>query len=207
MHTEILTPTQQSALAVLGREPLLGTFYLAGGTALALHLGHRESVDFDFFRAESFDPTDLLQQLPAPPPVKVLQEARNTLTVEFHGIKTSFFGYPPELIRPLDTSSMACRLASLPDIAAMKLAAVAGRGARKDFVDVYFICRDCFPLSEIFVYLQTKFAAQEYDLYHILRSLSYFEDAELEPPPKMLRPANWEQIKKFFLAEASRLRL
>ena len=207
MHTEILSTAQQSALAVLSQPPELHSFYLAGGTALALHLGHRVSADFDFFREESFNPQWLLEQLPAPPRIAVLQEARDTLTVEFRGVKTSFFAYRHGLIRPLETGELPVRLASSPDIAAMKLAAIAGRGSRKDFVDLYFICRECFPLKEAFTYLQTKFTDQEYDLYHILRSLTYFADAEGEPMPAMHRPVTWDEIKRFLTSEAARLRL
>jgi predicted nucleotidyltransferase component of viral defense system len=207
MHTEILTPAQQSALAVLSQQAALRDFYLAGGTALALHLGHRASEDFDFFRQQSFDPQWLLRQLPAPPRVVVLQEARDTLTVEFRGVKMSFFAYPHNLIKPLLTGALPVGLASIPDIAAMKLAAIAGRGSRKDFVDMYFICRQCFPLKEAFTYLQAKFSGQQYDLYHILRSLTYFTDAEAEPMPLLCSVASWDEMKRFLTSEASRLRL
>jgi hypothetical protein len=88
----------------------------------------------------------------------------------------------------------------------MKLAAIAGRGSRKDFVDLYFICRECFPLREAFTFLAAKFPAQQYDLYHLLRSLTYFADAEAEPMPRLRQPVTWDQIKRFFIAEAARLR-
>ncbi len=206
MHNDIFSAAQQSALAVLSQQPELRDFYLAGGTALALHLGHRGSVDFDFFRQKSFDPRWLLEQLPSPPRVAVLQEARDTLTVEFRGVKTSFFAYRHQLIRPLESSGLPAQLASIPDIAAMKLAAIAGRGSRKDFVDIYFICRQCFPLKEAFTYLQAKFTDHDYDLYHILRSLTYFADAEAEPMPELRVAATWPEIKQFLTTEATRLR-
>ena len=207
MHSEILTPAQQSALAVLSQQSGLRDFYLAGGTALALHLGHRASEDFDFFRQESFDPQSLLRQLPAPPRVAVLQEARDTLTVEFRKVKVSFFAYPLNLIKPLVTGALPVALASIPDIAAMKLAAIAGRGSRKDFVDIYFICRQCFPLKVAFTYMQAKFTDQEYDLYHILRSLTYFADAESEPMPALRADATWDDMKRYLTSEAARLRV
>ena len=207
MHSEILTPAQQSALAVLSQQSGLREFYLAGGTAIALHLGHRASEDFDFFRQESFDPQSLLRQLPAPPRVAVLQEARDTLTVEFRKVKVSFFAYPLNLIKPLVTGALPVALASIPDIAAMKLAAIAGRGSRKDFVDIYFICRQCFPLKEAFTYMQAKFIDQEYDLYHILRSLTYFADAECEPMPALRADATWNEMKRYLTSEAARLRV
>jgi len=207
MHQQLLTDPQRSALAVLGNQPALRSFYLAGGTGLALHLGHRESVDFDFFRLESFDPQWLLAELPTPPPVKILQEAANTLTVEFRRVKVSWFGYPQPLLQPLAHDDLPFGVASVADIAAMKLAAIAGRGSRKDFVDLYVICRNCFPLREAFHYLQAKFTQQEYDLYHILRSLTYFADAEAEPMPRLRQAIDWNTLCGFFRTEAARLRL
>lgn len=130
-----------------------------------------------------------------------MQEARNTLRVEFRGVKTSFFAYPHALIKPLETGPQTIRLASIPDIAAMKLTAVAGRGSRKDFVDLYFICQQCFSLKEAFTYLQAKFTGQEYDLYHILRSLTYFSDAEGEPMPVLRDAVSWEATKSFLTSE------
>ncbi len=202
MHDTILSESQKSALAVLSQQPAARTFYLAGGTALALQLGHRESLDFDFFRERGFDPQELLRQLPA---ARVLQEERDTLTVEVRGVKTSFFGYPHPLLRPAVSGPAGFGVADVSDIAAMKLAAIAGRGSRKDFVDLFFICRQCFPLKEAILFLQAKFPAHQYDLYHILRSLTYFSDAEAEPMPVMRAPVAWEEIKSFFVHEATRL--
>lgn len=206
MHRDILTPAQQSALEILGGLEILSSFYLAGGTGLALHLGHRESIDFDFFRTEPFEPQWLLGQLPAPPPLRVLQEAANTLTVTFHEVKTSFFAYPHARLEPTTAAELPVAVANVPDIAAMKLAAIGGRGSRKDFVDLYVISHECFPLREAVDHLQARFANQQYDLYHILRSLTYFEDAEAEPMPRLYRDISWEQIRSFFLREAVRLR-
>jgi predicted nucleotidyltransferase component of viral defense system len=206
MHDEILNNVQQSALALLSQISEVQSFYLAGGTALALHLGHRESVDFDFFRQTDFIPQRLLNCLPTPPPLSVLQEERNTLTVMLHNVKISFFAYPHALIRPSLSGPCGFEVADVPDIAAMKLAAIAGRGSRKDFVDVYFISQQCLPLREVFQLLPVKFPAHQYDLYHILRSLTYFADAEAEPIPRMLKPVAWEEIKRFFITEAARLR-
>ncbi len=206
MHPEILTADQQSALAVLSQVQAVRSFYLAGDTALALHLGHRESVDFDFFRTTGFAPQELVNHLPAPPPLQVVQAERDTLTVVFRGVKTSFFGYPHGLIRPLIVGPSGVSVADVADIAPMKLAAIAGRGARKDFVGLYCICRQCFPLREAIALMAAKFPATQYDLYHLLRSLVYFADAETDPMPRLRQPVTWEQIKKFFIAEVARLR-
>jgi hypothetical protein len=94
------------------------------------------SVDLDFFRPESFDPPDLLRSLDRTGTLAVLRGERDTLTVEINGVATSFFAYPHELVRPLVASPWSMSLAAVGDIAAMKLSAIAGRGSRKDFVDL-----------------------------------------------------------------------
>jgi hypothetical protein len=157
-----------------------------------------------FFRERSFLPQQLLAHLPTP--LRVLQEERDTLTVELRGVKASFFGYPHALIKPAATGPAGFTMADVPDIAAMKLAAIAGRGSRRDFVDVYCICRQCFPLKVAFQFLQAKFPAHQYDLCHILRSLTYFADAEAEPMPVMRVDITWEEVKQFFASEVARLR-
>ncbi|MCX7915858.1 MAG: nucleotidyl transferase AbiEii/AbiGii toxin family protein [Verrucomicrobiae bacterium] len=202
MYNDILTSAQKSALAILSGSSVARSFYLAGGTALALHLGHRESADFDFFCEQRFDPHELLNLLP---PVRVLQAARDTLTIELNTVRTSFFGYPHRLLRPTVTGPSGFHVADVADIAAMKLVAIAGRGSRKDFVDVFFICRLCFPLKEAIQLLQAKFSSEAYDLYHILRSLTYFADAEAEPMPVLRCAVQWDEIKLFFQREAARL--
>src|SRR5262245_46333205 len=100
MFPAILTEAQQSALGLLSRLSEVRRFYLAGGTALALHLGHRRSRDFDFFARREFAPQDLLSHLRTAGEVQVLQEARGTLTVTIGEIPTSFFPYDYPLLRP-----------------------------------------------------------------------------------------------------------
>ena len=135
MFRDILAEAQQIVLELLSRVGEVRTFYLAGGTALALHLGHRRSGDFDFFRGKDFLPQDLLSSLRETGMVRVLQEATGTLTVMLREVPTSFFRYDYPLLRPLHESPWSLSLADPEDIAAMKLAALAGRGSRKDFVD------------------------------------------------------------------------
>jgi len=181
------------------------TFYLAGGTALALHLGHRRSGDFDFFRGKDFLPQDLLSSLRETGMVRVLQEATGTLTVMLREVPTSFFRYDYPLLRPLHESPWSLSLADPEDIAAMKLAALAGRGSRKDFVDLYVYTREVAPLEQTFSRFREKYRGVSVDAYHLVRSLTFFEDAEAEPMPEMLVPLAWDQITAFFRAEATRL--
>ena len=205
MFPEILTGPQQNVLELLSRVPEMGTFYLAGGTALALHLGHRRSRDFDFFRAEDFLPQQLLSTLREQKGIEVLQETSGTLTVKLRGVPTSFFRYDYPLLRPLRETPWGLHLAHPDDIAPMKLSALAGRGSRKDFVDLYAYAHQVAPLDQVFEQFQDKYRGVAIDPYHLLRSLAYFADAEAEPMLEMLGEVSWETITTFFRAEAARL--
>jgi hypothetical protein len=202
---EILTGPQQSLLELLTRIGEVRTFYLAGGTALALHLGHRRSRVFDFFRNKEFLPQDLLSRLRDAGEPTVLQEAAGTLSVLLGGVPTSFFHYDYPLLRPLVDSPWGVLLADVDDIAAMKISALAGRGSRKDFVDLYVYARDVAPLDQAFVRFREKYRGVTVDPYHLLRSLSFFEDAEAEAMPEVLGDIPWDSVKAFFRAEAARL--
>lgn len=205
MFREILTESQQALLELLSQVAEVRTFYLAGGTALALSLGHRRSRDFDFFRPKDFVPQDLLSTLRETGDLFVLQQAAGTLTVMLRDIPVSFFRYDYPLLRPLHESPWGLPLADPEDIAAMKLAAIAGRGARKDFVDLYFYAREIAPLERLFSRFREKYRGVSVDPYHLLRSLTFFEDAEAEAMPDLLVGVTWDEIRAFFRAEAARL--
>ena len=121
------------------------------------------------------------------------------------GIPTSFFQYDYPLLRPLRESPWGLLLADREDIAAMKLAALAGRGSRKDFVDLYFYARQVAPFEQVFERFREKYRGVSTDPYHLLRSLTFFDDADAEAMPDLLAEATWEGIKAFFRAEAARL--
>lgn len=205
MLREILTGAQQAVLELLSRIAEVRTFYLAGGTGLALHLGHRRSRDLDFFRPKEFAPQDLLSVLRETGELDVLLEATGTLTVALLGVPTSFFRYDYPLLRPPHQSPWGLPVADPEDIAAMKLAALAGRGSRKDFVDLYFCAGLVAPLERTFERFREKYRGVSADPYHLLRSLTFFDDAEAEPMPDLLVQVTWEEIKAFFKTEAARL--
>ena len=205
MFREILTEPQQTLLELLSRVPEVRSFYLAGGTALALLLGHRRSRDFDFFRATDFVPQGLLTVLRSTGEVEVLQEAAGTLTVTLRGVPTSFFHYAYPLLRSLRESPWGIGLGDPDDIAAMKLSALAGRGSRKDFVDLYFYAREVAPLQSAMDRFREKYQGISVDPYHLLRSLTFFDDAEAEAMPDLLTRVTWDEVKAFFKAEATRL--
>jgi len=126
---DILTDAQQTVLELLNRIPEVRSFYLAGGTALALHLGHRRSRDFDFFRAKEFAPQDFLSVLRDAGELDVFQEATGTLTVGLRGVPVSFFHYAYPLLRPLHESPWAISVADPEDIAALGIGyVIEGRG-------------------------------------------------------------------------------
>lgn len=174
MYPGILSKNQ---LVIVKRLKLPKTpgFYLGGGTALALQIDHRTSVDFDFYCLKNFDSLGLAQVISKTfPNTKVLFQAEDTLRTEIGTTELSFFYYPYTLLKTLNKFD-GLSIASPADIAAMKLAAIVQRGTKRDFIDVYFLL-NTYSLEEII-----SFALKKYPSYHtmlILRALIYFEDAE-----------------------------
>lgn len=203
MHEKVLPGQSVELLETLAQveSPALGGWTLAGGTGLALHLGHRVSEDFDFFRNDRLDASGLPAVFQNQGSYETLQEAEHTLTVICRGTKLSFFSIPDPFIYET-TPYRFFRLADVRDIALMKLIAISGRGSRKDFVDLYSMLRGGLSLVECFDALPRKYAPGRANSYHILKSLTYFEDAEREPMPRMLEPFDWKECKAYFLREA-----
>lgn len=170
-------------------------FYLAGGTALALRIGHRFSVDLDLFSPtlRNVDPLIALV-LEVVPGFAVTSTAPHTLYGTLEGVQISFFGYAYPCLEPPERPEPGLLpIATIEDIAAMKLAAIASRGSRKDFVDLWFLIRSGLPLAEAVRLFERKYAA--IDVGHVVRSMTYFDDADLEPELRMLRPASWARVK------------
>jgi hypothetical protein len=179
----------------------LAGWTLAGGTGLAFRLGHRRSEDLDFFRTDNMDVRELHEVFSRHGPYETLQEADHTLTVIIHKTKLSFFRVRDPFLFA-STSFRFFAIADVRDIALMKLAAISGRGSRKDFVDLYMILRDRPSLRDYFELLPRKYGASRINVYHILKSLVFFDDANAEPAPRMLLPFDWKECKAFFVREA-----
>jgi hypothetical protein len=195
-HREVLSPRQERSLARLGPGATERGFYLAGGTAIALHLGHRRSVDFDWFLGEAMgDPLRLARDIEARGvPLAVARTARGTLDGRVSGVPVSFLEYRYPLLAPLvEWRAARCQLAALRDLATMKLSAIAQRGAKKDFVDLYALLRSRHTLEEMLADYQARFAVA--DRVHLLYALSYFDDADRERLPKMLWKVDWRTMK------------
>jgi len=195
-HTEVLTDSQLSVLKSLGPVAKNLDFYLAGGTAAALYLGHRCSADLDWFTPEKLkDPLGLTRELESKGmEVKVKEFSRGTLHCMIKGVRVSFLEYLYPLLLPLvPCDAFGCLAAPLEDIACMKLVAIAQRGFKKDFLDIYAICKNYKPLSELLELSRKKFALD--DLSSILYGLTYFEDADRERAPKVLWRMDWRKVK------------
>jgi hypothetical protein len=203
MHEEILAKPTQKLFGKLTGLPWLSDFYLAGGTALALQLGHRTSVDLDFFTGKPFDEGKMIENLAAIGKIEILQKERQSITGILDGVKISFLGYPYPILKPA-LSFQGAAIASIEDVACMKLDALASRGTKRDFIDLYCIGKT-LPLKEVVGLFQMKYASIHYNLLHIKKSLAYFDDAEGDPLPDMLVPINWSEVKEFFKREAVRL--
>ncbi len=202
MFWNILDEQRRSVLPALGFCRNEG-FYLAGGTALALQIGHRDSVDFDFFKNDAFDTALLFERLREPLSGMLLvkvQDERNTLSViAADSIKLSFMGYRYPLLRPVVTTEHL-DLADIADIGCMKLSAITGRATMKDYVDLYFILQR-MPLQELLALCAVKLP--QLDRALILKALVYFDDLDSEPILYTKDHAvPFEDVKKFLRAQA-----
>lgn len=198
MFVNTLPANARQLLGQLGREPLIVSFYLAGGSAAALHLGHRISVDLDFFTTrDHYEAEPLTQQLRTIGHFSIQQQSRGTLIGSLAGVRVSFFSYPyPLLMQTVDLDGVA--IAHLLDIALMKLIAISQRGTKRDFVDLYFICQQGYQLDDLLRRVAGKYQGVSYSTYHLVRALAYFVDAEEDEPPSMLVPLDWSEVKRFF---------
>jgi hypothetical protein len=193
VHREALGRSQRILLPRLAPLARQHGFYLAGGTALALQFGHRRSVDFDWFREDRIDdPLRLAADLRAANlRFETDRVEKGTLHGRASGVRVSFLEYGYPLLRPLREAE-GLRLAALEDIAAMKLAAVAQRGSKKDFVDVFALGRH-FGLADMLAFYRKKYGVA--DVGHVLVALAYFDDADRERTPMLLRRQSWPNVK------------
>jgi hypothetical protein len=204
VFTAVLSSDAQNALALLGKSGLVSKAYLAGGSALALYFGHRYSVDFDFFSQYLFNPEELATALAREGKFVANLLKDVSLIGEFQGIKFSYLHYPYRVIaEPIEF--LGVPIAHINDIAAMKLAAVMSRGIKRDFVDVYVLARQGLSLEQMLDFYDQKYASLEQNVFGIIKSLNYFDDAENTEMPRMIAPISWPEVKKFFSAESIRL--
>lgn len=203
MFAKTLSKNAATALALLGKSRILKEGYLAGGTACALQLGHRISLDLDFFTEKEFRTEIVLAELKSLHGFKLDETAKWTILGSFPKVKFSYFYYPYPLITKASLFSQIS-IASLEDIAAMKIDAICSRGTKRDFIDLYFLIKQ-FTLENILKYYDKKYGKLSNNIYHIARSLDYFADADPQESPRMLVPVSWTEVKKFFQKESIKL--
>ena len=206
LHPDILSEKQNQVLHQCGSAITKQGFYLAGGTAVALHIGHRRSIDFDWFTAEPLsDPLRLAQAMRDNGiPIRTRRTAQGTLHGSVSGVRITCLQYTYPLLRPLVSMRMyGCLIASLDDLACMKLAAISQRGSRKDFVDLFALMKQHKRLPQMLRLYERKYSVG--DVAHLLYAMTYFVDAEKEPMQAMIWKTGWKTMKSFIHSEVKRL--
>lgn len=202
-----LAAAQLRALGALKSLPQIDRFYLAGTSAIALHLGHRRSEDLALFsRDEDVSLPRLKRALVQLRGAKVVGETDVMVQLDLSNVPVDLVKYPHPPLQPLVKGPSGIWVANLGDLAAMKLSAISRRGIKRDFWDLYAINKAGVDLpTAAQIYLQ-RFGRSEADLYHVQRALTWFEDAEADPiTPAGLTPALWRRIQKHFVERAPEL--
>lgn len=198
--TEALTKDCLEAAHSLQEQPWLKSFYLAGGTALALWYGHRISVDLDFFSESNplqFVERQTLIQGLKKIGAEIEEEKDGTVHALCGPTHLSFFKYSYSLFKPTKLWN-SIPVADPLDIGLMKIGAIIGRGSKKDFYDLATILERDYSLKKLFRYSEKKFQGHRDFRFQAVRALIYFDDAEQEPAPKLIDGKSWEEIKIFF---------
>lgn len=201
LQTQTVVPDLLELLKKLMNENLFSDFNLVGGTSLALQMGHRNSIDIDLFGDSEINPELFIEILTSFGDVTVTQSSKNILITKINDIKVDFVHYKYPLLNDYLVVDNI-RMLSMKDIAAMKLNAIAGRGSKKDFVDLFFLLEE-FSMEEILQFYKQKYA--DGSLFMVQKSLTYFEDANPQLEPKMFKNFDWEICKQKILEEVSKL--
>ena len=192
LYTNTVEENTLELLRNISSHSSFSNFYLAGGTALALQIGHRMSIDLDFFSAHGFDEKQLVSILEKDYNASIISQYKNTVLTNIEGVKVDIISHQYEQLSKNSTID-GIRMASKDDIAAMKLNAVVNRGSKKVLVDVFFLLRD-YSMNELITFHNRKYPNQNELL--VLKSLTYFADVDLEPEPLMIEKCRWDEIKK-----------
>ena len=199
LQTQAVEPALLELLKKLMEVKLFRPFVLVGGTSLALQIGHRISIDLDLFGDQELDELEFTDILKSFGSTTILKKSKNILIYSVNGVKLDFVNYryswldPPSLVENV-------RLASTKDIAAMKLNAISGRGSKKDFIDLYFLLRE-YGLSDMLDFYSRKYL--ESSLFMVLKSLTYFDDADGEEEPFLISKVKWDDVKKAIRKEVN----
>ena len=192
LHYETIYPNTLELLKKIQSLDMFKESRLVGGTALALQLGHRVSVDLDFFGKIDAPLEDIVFELSSFASVSPISASKMMRFLIVDGIKVDIVNYPyPWIDSPVVENGVT--LASIQDIAAMKLSAITNRGTKKDFIDYYFLLKT-YSLEELLDLYVRKFSDAQ--LFTAIKSLTYFQDAEADLMPRMTENLDWENVKK-----------
>ena len=201
LQTQTVVPELLELLKKIMSDELFSDFHLVGGTSLSLQIGHRNSIDIDLFGNSEINSNLFIDKLRKYGDVQVMQSTKNILITEINNLKVDFVNYKYPLLQDyLFTDNI--RMLSTADIAAMKLNAIAGRGSKKDFIDLYFLLNE-FSLSQILDFYDKKF--NDGSRFMVQKSLTYFDDADPQLNPKMFKPFDWELCKQKIIDEVLKL--
>jgi hypothetical protein len=193
LHTKTIAGSTLELLKELMLHESLQQFVLVGGTNLSLRLGHRLSIDIDLFTSSPFSPEAVTAKIMADfPQTELVSNSDIMLFLYINNVKTDMVSLPYNWLLPFDVID-GIRLASMPDIAAMKLSAIGRRGVKKDFWDIAALL-DFYSLDEMLGFYKSRYTS--HDIFHLLRALVYFEDAEAQKDPAPLVKMNWKKVKK-----------
>ena len=178
-------------------------WYLAGGTALAIQVGNRKSVDLDFFtQQKDFDTNNFLTYFLKNKNWKTTIQKEGTIYGELFGAKISFIAYPFFIPKQEMISYGYVKILRTLDVAVMKIIAISQRGKKRDFFDLYWCAKNVESLKNLIKKLKVQYPSVAHDYHHIIKSLVFFEDAENDPDPEIYFKSSWKKVKKFFIQEA-----
>lgn len=201
LHLETISPDTLTLLKKIQSLDEFNNTRLVGGTALALQLGHRKSIDLDFFGNLETSLEELTTILSEFSTVTPVSSSRMTRFLVVDGVKVDIVSYPYGWIdNPVSAEGVV--LAGIKDIAAMKLSAITNRGTKKDFIDYYFLLKR-YSLKELIELYRQKYSDAQ--LFTSIKSLSYFDDAESDPMPDMIVPVDWDEVKSTIRNEVAKL--
>lgn len=203
MFEAILPDDTKDLLQRLTPKQLPKDTYLAGGTAIALHMGHRRSQDIDLFTPFQFNENLWEQKFAIELNFRITQKDWQTLVGTAQKTKISLMFYKYKMIGKTE-KVYSLPTAPLPDLAAMKLETIISRGTKRDFIDIYFLAQK-FGLVKMLSFYQQKYGTLEEKELMLKKGLLYFEKADKEEMPYMLVPTDWKKVKSWLMSEVRKL--
>lgn len=192
LYYNTIEPATLELLKKLMSVSIFKPLRLVGGTALALHTGHRNSVDIDLFGNLNVAESDITTVLKNSGKLNHISKTANINIYTINDIKVDIVNYTYPWLEPV-FEDQSLRLAGLKDIAAMKLAAITGRGTKKDFIDLFFLL-DYFSLKQMLEFYSEKYNDGSEAI--VIKSLTYFGDADPDLAPVMYKQTDWERVKQ-----------